>query len=377
MKITSLRSILIGAAFIVLPLFYSSWLDGGDPVRYGKLMGLALLGAVALAAYVSREGGKFLGAASLFASLNTIILGNGYLLQETNLIFQLSLILSLYCSKMQVNDILKILIIGGAIPCLMSLLQIADLDPIFHYIPGTLSTLPCAFFGQQTLNGPWMALCVVAAVWLGWFPIAALYTIVVLATRSSFSYACLGAGLTVVLYHYMNRRKFLMLFGALLITFLMLGMALEGRSFFENNGRFTIWKVAYSYVVHSGWRRILLGFGFGSFSAIFPQIEPEIIMRVHGAFEQAHNEYLQLFFEGGIAGLGVFVVILVAFLKRCFAMGKEGLIVLSLWSTMAVNALGNFPAHVVPHGFLWIFCFVIVLARPSSLQLLNGGNRSI
>lgn len=64
-----------------------------------------------------------------------------------------------------------------------------------------------------------------------------------------------------------------------------------------------------------------LGSGMGSFDAIYRSVEP-LAELDHNFFNQAHNEYLEIWLEAGWLGIGVFLAFIVWYARRCWTSWK-------------------------------------------------------
>ncbi|MFN3930125.1 MAG: O-antigen ligase family protein [Brevundimonas sp.] len=84
-------------------------------------------------------------------------------------------------------------------------------------------------------------------------------------------------------------------------------------------GRFENWPV----VVEAAESYLPFGSGIGSFDAVYRSVEP--LERLDATFfNQAHNEYLEIWLEAGILGIGVVVVFLVWFARRSWSAWTGG-----------------------------------------------------
>ena len=104
-----------------------------------------------------------------------------------------------------------------------------------------------------------------------------------------------------------------------------------------------VWRLA----LDASFERPWLGYGIGSFGTLFPAY--------HQGFggepwKQAHNEFLELFFDGGIVGLSIGVAAAVMpFLRIAHWWREEKMLPYFLvYIALLVNALGNFPFHLAP-----------------------------
>ncbi len=66
--------------------------------------------------------------------------------------------------------------------------------------------------------------------------------------------------------------------------------------------RFTIWGLA---LEHTSWWQMVIGHGTGTWQIWVPHYQETQHVYETGPFVQAHNEWLQVFFEGGLIGFGI------------------------------------------------------------------------
>ena len=76
-------------------------------------------------------------------------------------------------------------------------------------------------------------------------------------------------------------------------------------------------------VIHAAEAYLPVGSGIGSFDAVFRSVEP--LERLDSTFfNQAHNEYLEIWLEGGLLGAGLVVLFLVWFSRRAWSAWTGG-----------------------------------------------------
>lgn len=104
------------------------------------------------------------------------------------------------------------------------------------------------------------------------------------------------------------------------VSFFALGPILER---FDNSGaregRFENWPV----IAQAAETYLPVGSGIGSFDAVFRSVEP--LERLDSTFfNQAHNEYLEIWLEAGVLGAGLVLLFLVWFGRRAFSAWAGG-----------------------------------------------------
>lgn len=150
------------------------------------------------------------------------------------------------------------------------------------------------------------------------------------------------AGVIFPLY-FRNKRLFYVLFGLCAVagTFYVLYYDMPSGQF---DKRLIIWWRALREVVPSS---PILGFGLGSFAQWEPQMIQETVVEKLG-FIWAHNEFIQLLFEGGILSL----IIVILYVKRmCLGFlksvrNKELCVLFGVFLSVLVISFFHFPFHV-------------------------------
>jgi O-antigen ligase len=138
--------------------------------------------------------------------------------------------------------------------------------------------------------------------------------------------------------------------------------------------RVAIWKTTWHIIVHNPW----LGIGFGNFTLEYVrQIVPSLVADPHlgayaGAFtNEAHNEYLQVWAEGGIVALGLYGAMLLAFFARAHRLYRVAqapaarLLVLASTAGVLVfvlDSLMSFPLRLPSH----IAVLAVLMTLPES-----------
>lgn len=133
------------------------------------------------------------------------------------------------------------------------------------------------------------------------------------------------------------------------------------------------WQV-YASTWHAALEFFPFGSGIGTYAAVFPRFKPASREEF---FEYAHNDYLQLFMEGGLLAACLLVVLGWLVVRKCVAMardekGNEGLdfdsplrISLALGlSTLALHSAVDFNTHIPANALVGAFLLGAFLRRP-------------
>ncbi len=357
---------LIGAGFFILPFLF---LPGsfGEPIRVAKEMGLVVFAALILAYLIKDKIHPLASLVVLALAHNACVTGFGPAQKEI-IVFVLSA-LAISWAVLNLEEekrmfVLKCIAISGLIQVLYSVLQITGLDPIFNYKSGE-HVFPVGFLGQPTIFGAFIATTVTASLFTGLYWIAAISVVMALLTTSSFTMASLVAGFTAWAY-LKQRHKTLKAILALSISCIVLLLVFKENPIVNGllyaHHRLDVWKQAVQFTLQSA---PIQGHGVGSFKAIYYTIQSEGIRVQSGRYLQAHNDYVQIFFETGFIGAILAALIVGLFIFKLLrnnltdsqrAFGACGLCLL-------VNSLGNFPLYLSPHGLLIAVCLVLVIGR--------------
>jgi len=102
---------------------------------------------------------------------------------------------------------------------------------------------------------------------------------------------------------------------------------------FKNNGRFPVWEDTISWMTGLD---VLIGRGLGYFYDQFPRTFTR-----HGqAFQQAHNEFLEIYIAFGLIGVVLFLYTLRPVFKH-----KDPVLIAGILASL-INMVGHFTLHV-------------------------------
>lgn len=218
------------------------------------------------------------------------------------------------------------------------------------------------WFGNPSMGASLLA-CLLPSVWavspkfgkimkpLAWvLTLAAIYK-----TRASVPWGVLGVvtSVAIAVNTFRYRRSWLWILGSFvsIAAFLSaLGMRLLGDDFWDQNGRFEIWKMALDWSKTHG--NMWFGQGFSSTQVLLP-IEQVVMGHYHGDyFLWLHNDWLQIFIEGGYLGAACVALAV----GRALWVSRHKLILPSLCG-FATLALFNYPLRMPIH----VYCLVLML----------------
>lgn len=265
-----------------------------------------------------------------------------------------------------------------------TLVSYAEVAGIFHILEMSAKYseavwYPMGMHGHPTLVGAYLVAClpfIYEAASGRWkYVLSALTIGAVLICQSTMAFLSLLTCLTVWAGYQWGTRALFSIAG--IGTLSVAGISYFYPSFASLTGRLDHWLFA--------WNNLTLpGFGSGTWMPIYWQYfvsqldlaERGLIPSFNNVFfGQLHNDWLQGAFE---IGVGVaFVAWSAAYagiiaLRDILIRYKDSMPFACAASSIAVNALGNFPMHVFPLGFVGAFCLLYLLKKPpSDLEALN------
>lgn len=268
----------------------------------------------------------------------------------------------------------KVIVVSALLSGLQAYGQMMGFHWPIQYAEGIEQTRPIAFLGQQTKLGAYLAPCAAASLALGWFPAFAFLSLIVLATKSSFSVFALTIGaMTVAVGNNWIRRRWLVLatISGILLTVIGPRYGYKIPALYDH-GR----QIVYADIWKAIQERPILGHGPGSFQAKFHTKHQSQLAREMGGgdFLQAHNDYLQVPYEGGIPGWIGMLFMLGSILWAYHSLFSRQRIWLNFQpltktvlcaqgslAALLVNAIGNFPWTLSPHYLIGIMSAAILL----------------
>ncbi len=167
---------------------------------------------------------------------------------------------------------------------------------------------------------------------------AMLMIVGVLLCESRGGLVALGAGLAAMGLRAGHRRRWLLGGGILLILLASLWVDLGRwtqhfqRSF--NDSRWKLWVDQSSLVGDFP----LLGVGF---NALGPAYRPRQTVNVENAFDQAHNEYLQVLLDTGLVGAAIFLTFFACLLAAAWRAAVVSPVQLGIWGALVGAAASN------------------------------------
>jgi O-antigen ligase len=343
---------------LLATLFFMGWgwdYQPGEFQRIGRIK-ILILGAVCLAAVkISKQWHWSIGLFYLYISAVFLHQGMpGYSVIEIIMVTVTLFLVPEVSKRIDRQMFTNIVLCVAAIHCAFGTMNLFHVYPMIPnlrmYHPGR----PIGLLGQPTVLAAYLAFALPFAIKGKHYVFSALIVALTILTQSTMGMLSLVAvGLVYVLFY----RGFWEALGVCIIG--TLGCVLFDTFFPEFNlssfsGRSEPWADAWSL-----WKQSpIIGYGIGSWSEAANQIGK--LRGYERIWIQVHNEYLQGLFEVGLAGMSFIGFYLLRFFGRVHMLylfrDKTLVPYIAGAAALLVNSIGNFPIHLVPHGFLLAYC---------------------
>lgn len=232
------------------------------------------------------------------------------------LIFSLMgiVVASIDFAKNEIKNLLTVMFWAGLLMSLYCIGQSLHLEQWFAKTPGMHTHEPTRWWiggtlGQPTLVSPFIAMIIPIAILLKKYICAGIMFI---AVCLSFSQVAIGAMVVSLLFlvAVKGKKRFICVSSGLLVVSLLLGLGYSQsakiRAFIKPSGRFQEWNQIVKDIkdpIETNNIKISVpytGRGPGSFFFVYP-------INHDSPYHQAHNEYLELGYNIGLIGLGLFL----------------------------------------------------------------------
>lgn len=364
--------------FFVLPVAA----DMSTQFDFPKLVACFLLGNIVLGAWLARAHPIFL-LIHAGITVSTVVTGYGSPQLYFYAYWTAGAVFACWVADLDrggLETILGFMVASGVVVAAHCYIQVFWHDPLLHYAPGINNHLPIAFLRQHTLLGAFLAPVACLALGMRRYKCFLFMLPILFLAHSYFTILALCAGCAVIaLDRSWGLRFLLSLIPASVLG--VVGVYLLRPQTFYSHGRLDVWQQTISWWWHHArW----VGSGGGSFRVLFPPAldrsgnlisgtgiqDPALYQ--HGAFWQAHNDYIQALFEFGLLG---FVIVLLptlltaitAFWRGFQWKDKPGFVLgcQAMLAGFMANALGNFPWQLAPH-YLFALTALAVTVKYSS-----------
>lgn len=260
-----------------------------------------------------------------------------------------------FSSEVDAQDILKIMVICGAVMAGYVILQKLGLDQFWQ--PKTDYSSLCVRgqvlggnLGQPTVLASWLIMMIPLAIYLKKWWMATLMTLACILTQG----AMVMIALAVIAMALLIRWKLFLIIPIMTVMiwggfFAIHSSELQSKIILRMDGRYEVWKDTLKDI-HNGQasdnkKFSITGIGLGRFGLIFPS-------KHNIPFQQAHNDLLEFTYNCGLIGLGLllaglgfmFMGALMNLTPICFS-------ILLSFIGIFVCSLGSFPFQLGAHQF--------------------------
>lgn len=327
----------------------------GDWIRTGKMKWLFLSAAVYGGIKVADKWSKSVGAI-FFSCLASFIWFNFPIFSSLD-IFSLVACIFLIPLIFEINkeSVINIILLACAGNSLVALAQLFGFHPFWPLGGSWVINPEMGFLGHPTMFGPLIVCGVACALYNGlagnkkWLLLAAFFAVQTCLTASVMSVVSLGAVLITYLYFMSNKKwAFLLLFLSILSC---VALELFVPRAMTDTGRMFWWKQAIGLIKESP----LFGYGIGTWAAYAPLIAKKT-GETSPVFSQMHNDYLQLFFELGLIGIGLLGWAFYEVIQnavKAIKLDASDIRFFAIFVGLGINSFGNFPIRIAPLALLF------------------------
>lgn len=338
----------------------------GQWQRVGRLKTFLFASAAVVALRVGKEWHWSLGAFYLFAMGFSLHLGMPQSSYQEILIMTATLLLIPYIAKRVSTRVFENIVLAtAAVHCAFGVPNMFGIYfPKLNVLPFG-GNRPVGLLGQETILGPYLVFAVCLLIprlfegkkWRYLYgSLLALNVVMILLTKSAMTYLSLSAAGVAYAGYYEGLIGFSVATAMSAIAAIVVTGNVPDIGAFS--GRLVPWADAITLIK----KQPYLGYGPGSWSYAAKQIA-ELRFQAKlttdpRPWTQLHNEPLQGIFEFGSIGMA-FVAMFLAKLARSIKQAPVAYV--AGFMAFAVNSLGSFPLHIVPHGPLMMYCAYQIL----------------
>lgn len=348
---------LLGGALLALSLIV--WPGYGDEIRTPKAALFLVVAGLTLSFFLAKHAHVLLGALYGYVTLNAFFSGFGALQVREWIFIGCALGTGAVLAKSRdFSFFLKCILWLALLNAAYSYVQIFGYDFIFIYRSAVEMRTPTGFLGQQTLLGPVLASGLTAALFLQNFWLVPFFIGPIILTGSSFTFASTATGVYFYLVYRFGFRKMLPI-PALGMIALVLLVKMDSE-LVAAKGRAEVWQATIERTLKDA---PVFGHGFGTYQFYAPEIQSEHSKAMNGLYREAHNDFIQFFFDGGFFGLLILALLVFVFGRNAvnFIHVPEVACSAAIACLMAVNSMGNFPMRLIPQGLIAAWCAIFVI----------------
>lgn len=364
----SLKEVYQWALLMVVPFLFTSWVQY-EPIRAAKIIGVGVFASVSVFAFARDVLPlPYIALVSYFL-LNAVITGLGQVQIWGIYCIATALLVALpwyRASEHFYRNTLRILATAGFVMSIYAIAQMLNYDPVFiRAVKGEV--IPVGFLGQQTILGPFLVCCALAALSIGQRLVAILIAVPIIFCDSSFTFLALGVGLTILLWEKLLAYWEMVAIGAATAAS---GALYLHPSLLTVNGRFQLWAEIFNAMSTSHTFQLLFGYGGASFFSLFHKVQSKSLFDLAGYFLEAHNDLIQQLFETGVVGVAILLICLGDLSIRAFKQRGNATVLAfaAITFSMIANSMGNFILRLEPFGVMLIIGMLCILTMRKEVQ---------
>jgi len=227
----------------------------------------------------------------------------------------------------------------GFLSALYVIMQFFNMDQFFFQTSGGADGRMAGFIGNPTLVSPLIAMMIPISLYTKRYWQAGIMAAAVVMTESQFAMGAMCASIIV----YISLKGWLWMGVGLILTGFLVFAIHAGyqKGIVNDSSRFEHWPKIISDIrapmVENGPTFPLTGIGLGSFRYVYH-------VKHKNNYYQAHNEYIEIAYNLGIAGLALFLLSIVSIIKPYLSLGVSGYrrALLASFMCIAMCAFGTF-----------------------------------
>ena len=251
----------------------------------------------------------------------------------------LALISSYKFYTFDIRSILTTMYWCGFLTCLYVIMQFYHVDQFFYQTSGGADGRMAGFIGNPTLTAPFIAMMIPITLYLRKYWQAVIMLIAVVMTESQMAIGATAASLIA----YISFKNAWFFATGLILTGVLIFVIHTGyqKGIVNDSSRFEHWPQILedirSPIVEDGATYPLTGIGLGSFRYTYH-------IKHGNNYYQAHNEYLEIAYNVGLAGLFLFIASLLSLIKPYLHIGvnRYRRALLASFLCIAMCAMGTF-----------------------------------
>lgn len=251
---------------------------------------------------------------------------------------------TIFLSRYPKIFIAKLFVYFAVLQAVYGLLQVLDIQLFYGVVEPWFQRTPLALMGQHTVLGAFLAACLAPAIWYAMWPCAAIIAVCILFTGSSMAYASTWVVITLFVAHRFRIRHAVYMQIKLLVFVAALIVFAPKSELFNFHERWDLWAAGIRAFLENPW----FGGGPGYWPGYWqPRFFP--VVNNHTP-DNLHAEWLKLLVEYGLFGAVIVCAGLAQFLNRFRLTWHH-----AICCAIIVNAMANFPLHIVPIGILFLW----------------------